>query len=118
MAEAGVSLFVARGEVGHLGLEAGGGGMFNRVRYELSGDEERSSQTFGSGFVRAGVAAELLTRRVAFVFALRMVGVMTDTDRVTYEGRAFAGVSGANRRAPVAALQTFVIGSFGVAYRF
>jgi hypothetical protein len=44
--------------------------------------------------------------------------VLTDRDRVKNRGPAFAGVSDASARAPVAALQTFVIGSFGVAYRF
>ena len=118
LAEAGLDLFVARGDVGHLGLEAGGGGMYNRIRYELGEDSERSTQSFGSGFVRAGVGAELLTRRVAFVFSLRVYGVMTDRDSAKNEGPAFDGLPNRSKRAAVPALQTFVVGSLGVAYRF
>lgn len=116
MAEAGLNLFVARGDIGHLGLEAGGGGMFNLIRYDVG--DERSSQAFGSGFVRAGVGAELLTRRVAFLFALRVYGVMTDTASAKNRGELFAGQSKRALAAAVAPLQTFVVGSLGVAYRF
>lgn len=118
LAEAGLNLFVARGEVGHLGLEAGGGGMYNRIRYELGEDSERSTQSFGSGFVRAGVGAELLTRRVAFVFSLRVYGVMTNRESARSEGPAFEGLPDRSKLAAVPALQTFVVGSLGVAYRF
>lgn len=118
MAEAGFELFLARGDVGHLELDAGGGGMFNSIRYELGPDSERSTQTFGSGFVRAGVGAELLTKRIAFVFTLRVYGVMTDKERVSNSGSAFTGLPEGATHAAVPALQTFVVGALGVAYRF
>jgi hypothetical protein len=116
IAEGGLSLFVARGDIGHLGLEAGGGGMFNLIRYDVG--DERSTQRFGSGFVRAGVGAELLTRRVAFLFALRVYGVMTDVGSAKNRGELFAGQPEQSRQAAVSPLQTFVVGSLGVAYRF
>jgi hypothetical protein len=118
MPEAGFELFVARGDVGHLELDAGGGGMFNSIRYELGPDSERSTQTFGSGFIRAGVGAELLTKRIAFVFTLRVYGVLTDTERVKNTGPAFIGLPDSAKQAAVPALQTFVVGALGIAYRF
>lgn len=90
--------------------------MFNLIRYEIG--DERSTQRFGSGFIRAGVDAELLTRRVAFVFALRVYGVMTNPSSARNRGPVFRGQPTVARQAAVSRLQTFVVGSLGVAYRF
>ncbi|GEM_PF-2933072 len=117
MADIGTLLYLVRGEVGHFALDAGAGGIYNLVRYGLEGAGE-GRQRFGSGFLRVGVGAEILTKRIAFVLSLRSYGVMTAPGETHTSGRAFEGTSESDRRAPVAALQTYVVGSAGIAYRF
>lgn len=112
MADLGVLLFVARGEMVQLAFDAGLGGMGTRVRYELARD---GSQLFGSGLVRAGVSAEFVVKRIAFVVSMRAVGVFADVDRVRNRG---ALLEGRDVPAPVPALQTLLVGSAGIAYRF
>lgn len=112
MADVGVLLYVARGDIAQLAFDAGIGGMGTRVDYEL-GREGR--QLFGSGLVRVGADVEFLTKRIAFVVSVRSVGVFTDRDRVRQRGAALAG---RDPRAPVPALQTLLVLAAGVAYRF
>ncbi|MCA9712198.1 MAG: hypothetical protein KDK70_40555, partial [Myxococcales bacterium] len=112
MADLGVLLFVARGDVAHLGFDAGLGGLGTRVSYELS---RTGTQLFGSGLVRVGADAEFLVKRVAFVLSLRAYGVFTDPDRVRNRGELLADKV---VRSPVPALQTYLVASGGIAYRF
>jgi hypothetical protein len=114
--DAGVLLYLAHGEVGQLALGAGMGGLCHRVRYEF--DDRRGTQTFGSGLVRLGADAEFLVKRVAFVLSLRSYGVFTARDNVANRGAIMRDASENARRAPVETLQTFVVASAGVAYRF
>lgn len=112
MADAGVLLFVAQGRMVQLAFDAGIGGMGTRVEYELS---REGTQLFGSGLVRVGADAEFLVKRIAFVVSVRAVGVFTGLDRVRSRG---ALLEGRSVRAPVPALQTMLVGTAGVAYRF
>lgn len=112
MADVGVLLYVARGDIAQLAFDAGVGGMGTRVVYEL---EREGTQLFGSGLVRVGADAELLVKRIAFVLSVRSYGVITDRDRVSQRG---ALLEGKTLRAPVATLQTYLVASGGIAYRF
>jgi hypothetical protein len=116
LADAGVLLYLARGEVGQLALDGGIGGIYNRVKYELA--EQEGIQAFGSGFVRVGVDAEFLVKRVAFVLSLRSYGVFTVRENVKNKGEIMARASASDRLAPAPTLQTFVAAAAGVAYRF
>ena len=117
MGEAGVLLYVARGAIGQLALDAGGGGMMHAIRYELA-DRPGGTQIVGAGFFRVGVDLELRLRRLAFTASLRSYGVITDVARTRSRGLLFADTTAAERRAPVAAFQTHLLGSIGIAYRF
>jgi hypothetical protein len=55
---------------------------------------------------------------VAFVLSFRSYGVFTMRDQVRNRGALFAQATREARRAPVATLQTYLIGSAGIAYRF
>lgn len=112
MADVGVLLYVARGDIAQLAFDAGVGGMGTRVVYEL---EREGTQLFGSGLVRVGADAEFLVKRIAFVLSVRSYGVITDRDRVSQRG---ALLEGKTRLAPVATLQTYFVASGGIAYRF
>jgi len=116
LADAGVLLYLARGEVGQLALDGGIGGIYNRVKYELA--DEEGIQAFGSGFVRVGVDAEFLVKRVAFVLSLRSYGVFTVRENVRNKGEIMSRASASARLAPAPTLQTFVAAAAGVAYRF
>ena len=116
MAEAGVLLYLARGELGQFALDGGLGGAWNRVGFDLG--ELEGTQQFGTGFVRGGVNAEFLVKRVAFILSLRTYGVFTDRDAVRNKGELMDRVNEEARKAPVATLQTYVVASVGVAYRF
>jgi hypothetical protein len=112
MADLGVLLYVARGDVAQIAFDAGMGGMGTRVVYEL---EREGTQLFGSGLVRVGVDAEFLFKRIAFVVSVRSYGVFTDRDRSSLRGALLAGKT---LLAPVATFQTFLVASGGIAYRF
>lgn len=112
MADVGVLLYVARGDIAQLAFDAGVGGMGTRVVYEL---EREGTQRFGSGLVRVGADAEFLVKRIAFVLSVRSYGVITDRERVSQRG---ALLEGKTRLAPVATLQTYFVASGGIAYRF
>lgn len=112
MADLGVLLYVARGDIAQVAFDAGVGGMGTRVVYEL---EREGTQLFGSGVVRVGADLEFLTKRIAFLVSVRSYGVLTDRDRVRQRG---ALLEGRSLRAPVATLQTFFVASAGIAYRF
>ncbi len=115
--EAGTLLYLARGDVGQLALDAGLGGGYNRVAYEI-GDTPRSTQRYGSFLVRAGVDAEFLLKRIAIVLSLRSYGVVTNRNRARNSGELLTGASPRNRRAPVPTFQTYISASAGLAYRF
>jgi hypothetical protein len=115
LTDLGLVLWLARGRVGQIGLDVGAGGAFNSVRYLLHGDDETSRQTFGTGFIRVGGSAELSARRFAFLFSVRAYGVMTDRASRN-RGPLFEDDDGA--LAPVTPLQTIVVGTLGVGYRF
>lgn len=117
LAEAGVLLFVARGDVAQFAFDGGIGGAFNRVEYQPAGGPS-GKQVFGSGLVRAGGDVEFVLKRVAIVLSLRAYGVFTDRDRVDNSGELLEEATPAARKAPVPALQTWLVGSAGVAYRF
>lgn len=115
-AEAGVLLYLGRGKVAQFALSGGMGGMFNRVGYDFDGRPD-GSQIWGSGLVRLGAEGEFLVKRVAFTLSFRAYGVFTDRDTVSNSGALFEGAN-ADVEAPVATLQTILIGSAGIAYRF
>lgn len=112
MADLGVLLYVARGDMAQLAFDAGLGGMGTRVVYELDRD---GSQRFGSGLVRVGADAEFVFERVAFVVSVRSYGVFTDRDRVSNDGELLEGKA---LQAPIAGLQTYFVATAGVGYRF
>ncbi|MEE9383445.1 MAG: hypothetical protein V3V08_08530 [Nannocystaceae bacterium] len=117
-ADIGTIFYLARGEMGGVGVDAGLGGIYNRVGYAL-GEDPASSESFGSFMARVGFNVELVTTRVAFVFAVRSLGVITPRGGSTQEGPAFQGATTAKRRPPPSpTFQTFVVGSAGIAYRF
>lgn len=111
--EAGVLLYVARGRYAHLGVDAGGGGFYNRLRY-VTVDSE-GVQSYGSGALRVGLNLEVLLRRIAFVFSLRSYGLIASR-YARVSGPLFDGSE--TTQTPVAHLQTYLVGSFGVGYRF
>jgi hypothetical protein len=110
----GVLLYLGRGQVAQFAASAGMGGTYNRVRYELEQGPD-GMQQWGSGFVRVGAEAEFLIKRVAFVMSLRSYGVFTARSHVKNTGPLFEG---GERLAPVATLQTHLVGSAGLAFRF
>ncbi|MCA9654226.1 MAG: hypothetical protein H6712_07620 [Myxococcales bacterium] len=111
-ADVGVLLFVARGQMVQLAFDGGVGGMGTRVRYEL---DREGTQLFGSGIVRVGANAEFLVKRIAFVVSVRAMGVLTNVERVRNRGEL---LQGRDLPAPVPAMQTLLVGSAGIAYRF
>lgn len=117
MGEAGVLLYLARGAIGQLALDAGGGALVHAIRYELEG-RPTGTQIVRAGLIRVGVDLELRLRRLAFTASLRSYGVISDVARTHTRGPLFEDVSEAVRRAPVAVFQTHLLGSVGIAYRF
>jgi hypothetical protein len=117
LAEAGALLYLFRGEVGHLALDGGAGGLMHAIRYELRGRPD-GAQIVGAALIHVGIDLELRLRRIAFMASLRSYGVITDVARTRTRGALFDGVSEALRRAPVAVFQTYLLGSVGIAYRF
>jgi hypothetical protein len=118
--ESAALLYLAKSPFARLAVDAGGGGMVQIVRYDLATSD--AAQRFGSGFVRLGASVEVLLSRVAFVFDLRGYGVVTDRRRVVNRGDAFSAearaANGELGRAPVATLQTMLVGSAALAFRF
>lgn len=118
--ETAALLYLAKSQFARLAVDAGGGGMVQLVRYDLAADD--ASQRFGSGFVRLGATVEVLVSRVAFVFDLRGYGVVTDRRAVVSRGAVFSDEAKAanpeRARAPVATMQTMLVGSAGLAVRF
>lgn len=117
LADVGVLMYLARGEVAQFAVDAGLGGMWSRIHYEPD-DGPDGTHTLGSGLVRVGADAEFLVKRVAFVLSLRGLGVFTTPARAKASGGLFEGSSAAVRRAPVPALQTWLVASAGLGYRF
>ena len=117
LAELGVLLYVLRGKVGHFAVDAGGGGLFHAIRYELAG-RPSGTQIVGGGLLHVGADLELRLRRIAFTASLRALGVVSDVARTRARGALFEGVAEPLRRAPVAVFQTYLLGSVGIAYRF
>ncbi len=117
LAEVGVLLYVVRGAIGHLALDAGGGGLMHAIRYELQG-RPRGAQIVAAGVIHVGADLEIRLRRLAFTASLRSYGVISDVARTRSRGALFDGVPEALRRAPVAVFQTYLLGSVGIAYRF
>jgi hypothetical protein len=102
--------------VARLAIDAGLGGAFGRVEYDLAAG--KGLQRFGSMIVRVGVDAEFVLKRVAFVLSVRSYGVLTPEEGASNSGALFEGASGRLDDAPVPHLQTWLMGSAGVAYRF
>jgi len=117
LADAGVLLYLARGEIAQFAFDAGAGGSFTRIGYETASSGD-GTHTLGSGLVRVGADAEFLVKRVAFVLSLRMVGQFTDPARAKARGALFEGASAAVQRAPVPSRQTWLVASAGIGYRF
>jgi hypothetical protein len=114
LAEVGALVYLIRAESTQLAIDGGVGGAFNRVEFELV-DQPRGVQVFGSGLVRVGADVEFSFKRVAVLLSLRSYGVFTDRSRVDNRGELFAGL---RAPAPLATLQTWLVGSAGIAYRF
>lgn len=117
LADLGALLYLGRGKVSQFALSGGLGGQFQRVRYELDSGL-RGTQSFGAFTIRVGAEAEFLVNRVAFVLSFRTYGVVTPRKNARSSGALFDGRSGEDTYAPVAALQTYLAGSAGIAYRF
>jgi hypothetical protein len=114
MADAGVLLYLARGELGRLAIDGGFGGIGHQLRYEL-GDGRRGLQRFGAFSARVGLDLELGLGRLALLVSLRAHGVINDHRRVVTQGALFAAQQAP---LPVTTFQTYVVGAAGVAYRF
>lgn len=117
LAELGALLYIAHGEIGHLAVDGGVGGLGHQIRYSSS-DGREGTQRVGAALFRVGLDIELLLNRLAFVISLRAYGVITDRKRTRSEGTIFEGVEPSLRLAPVPVFQTHMIGAAGVAYRF
>lgn len=117
LADAGVLLYLARGEIAQFAFDAGFGGAWGRIAYEPASGKH-GSHSYGSGLVRVGVDAEFLLKRIAFVLSLRTFGVITDDKRAKARGPIFEGTSAQVQRLPVARLQTWLVASAGIGYRF
>lgn len=117
LADLGALLYLGRGKVSQFALSGGLGGQFQRVRYELDSGL-RGTQSFGAFTIRVGAEAEFLVNRVAFVLSFRTYGVVTPRKNARSSGALFNGRSGEDTYAPVAAFQTYLAGSAGIAYRF
>ncbi|MCB9570176.1 MAG: hypothetical protein H6710_23700 [Myxococcales bacterium] len=117
LAEAGALLFLARGDIGHLAIDGGLGGLAHQISYTAA-DGTSGRQRVGAALFRVGLDIELLLTRLAFVISLRAHGVVTDRARTRVSGALFEGAPEALRQAPLPVFQTYVIGSAGVAYRF
>jgi len=117
LAELGALLYIAHGEVGHLAIDGGFGGLGHQIRYSRR-DGREGAQRVGGALFRAGLNIELLLNRLAFVISLRAYGVITARKRTRSEGTIFEGVEPSLRLAPVPVFQTHMIGSAGMAYRF
>ena len=117
LADVGALLYLGRGKVSQFALSSGLGGQFQRVRYELDSGL-RGTQAFGAFTIRVGAEAEFLVGRVAFVLSFRTYGVVTPRANTRSSGGLFEGKTGEDTKAPVAAFQTYLAGSAGIAYRF
>lgn len=117
LAELGVLLYLARGDVGHVAVDAGLGGLGHAIRYDLA-DGRAGRQLVGGASVHVGVDLELLLGRVALAFSLRSHGVVTDVGRTRATGPLFAGASTRDRQAPLPRFQTYLLGAVGLLYRF
>lgn len=117
LADVGALLYLGRGKVSQFALSSGLGGQFQRVRYDLDSGL-RGTQSFGAFTIRVGAEAEFLVNRVAFVLSFRTYGVVTARKNTRSAGALFDGRSGEDTYAPVAAFQTYLAGSAGIAYRF
>ena len=100
LADVGVLLYVARGEVAQFAFDAGIGGAWGRIAYEPASGED-GTQTYGSGLVRVGADAEFLVKRIAFTLSLRTLGMFTDPARAKASGALFEGTALELREAPV-----------------
>ena len=117
LADAGALLYLLRGEVGHLAIDSGAGGLVHAIRYELQG-RPSGAQVVPALLIHVGADLEIRLRRIAFTASLRSYGVVTDVARTRARGALFEGASESLRRAPVAVFQTYLLGSVGIAYRF
>lgn len=117
LADVGALLYLGRGKVSQFAASGGLGGQFQRVRYELDSGT-RGTQSFGAFTVRVGAEAEFLVGRIAILLSFRTYGVATPRSRARSSGALFENRSGEDTHAPVAAFQTYLAGSAGVAYRF
>jgi hypothetical protein len=115
--DAGVLLYLGRGDVAQFAISGGLGGQYSRIGYEVESGLE-GTQTFGSALFRLGAEAEFLVKRVAFVLSFRSYGVLTDRDSVRSRGDLLEGDAGERAKAPVPTAQTYLLGSAGIAFRF
>ena len=68
--------------------------------------------------MRVGADAEFLVKRIAFTLSLRTLGMFTDPARAKASGALFEGTALELREAPVPRMQTWLVGSAGIGYRF
>jgi hypothetical protein len=115
--DAGVLLYLGRGDVAQFAISGGLGGQYSRIGYEVESGLA-GMQTFGSALFRLGAEAEFLVKRVAFVLSFRTYGVLTDRDSVRSRGDLLEGDAGERAKAPVPTAQTYLMGSAGIAFRF
>ncbi len=117
LAELAALLYIAHGEIGHLALAGGIGGLGHQIRYSRS-DGREGTQRAGAALFRVGLDIELLLTRIAFVISLRAYGVITDRKRTRASGTIFDDVDPELRLVPLPVFQTHMLGTAGVAYRF
>ncbi|HFE47439.1 MAG TPA: hypothetical protein ENJ18_18445 [Nannocystis exedens] len=117
LAEFATLLYIAHGEIGHLAIDGGFGGLAHQIRYSRS-DGREGTQRAGAALFRVGLDIELLLKRIAFVISLRTYGVITDRKRTSAQGTIFEGIDPELRLVPLPVFQTHMIGAAGVAYRF
>jgi len=110
LADAAVLVYLARGQIAQFALSGGMGGMWNRIGYQVGGENPR--QTFGSVVFRVGGEAEFLLKRFAFTLSFRNYAILTPRSRVNNRGLP------GDTLAPVAKFQSALMGSVGIAFRF
>ena len=114
---AGAVLFMASGQMGRLGLEGGVGAMWNRINYQLGGDNV-GIQRFTAFQSHIGIAGEFEAKKLTVTISVRSYGVVTRLDSGRREGKLFDASTKSEQLAPVPRLQAYLAASLGLGYHF
>ncbi len=115
MTEIGVLLDFVRTQSFRLGVDGGAGLSLDQIRYTIDGDKSR--QRWLTGLARIGLDIEFSTRRLSFLGAVRLVGAGATPSATANRGPLFRDET-RDAPAPIDPLQLWIVGVFGVAYRF